>query len=501
MSNFIRNFDWEVKEGKTYLYMTNRPRFILGLDDIWIDLDVEYADVAEYVNLMPEDVPEELLTKFNEYMDIHDRYWLSGQLPDVVVDTDNPDILDAWTRTDDIKQLEEANGIQYPREMIWVDGAPDVPGVIILPYDDYDKVYTIEDTNTITYLDEYTEGMERPYYIKENGKTYMYVNHFSGGAGTQADPYIVSTPTDLDNVRNNLGAYYKMDQDIDMSGWGNFTPIGNFTGEFDGGGYKLISPTVAIDTYYAGIFAYISGTSVIKHLGVENGDISITNPSRHTAGGIVGMAKENSTIEKCWFTGTVYTGYANAGGIAGLCLNYATIRNCWTNANVTADQTNAGGITSHVYDDSTIEYCYAAGTVTSAVEAGGLFADFMADETETITINDCFYDTTTSGLTSGVGDTGTTYDAGTGFSGKTTSAMQTQSTFTNWDFSNIWTMGSSYPILKAPSLKGSSTLSSNVNVIGLNAFANYDLATDFDKGTYSNTKVVEGKLTLTQGGA
>ncbi|MCA1807646.1 MAG: DUF2341 domain-containing protein, partial [Actinobacteria bacterium] len=72
------------------------------------------------------------------------------------------------------------------------------------------------------------------------------------GSGTEADPYLVSTPQDLDDVRNDMDAYYRLTQDIDLtfdtqdpngdfynagSGW---APIGTFSGEIDLGGHSII---------------------------------------------------------------------------------------------------------------------------------------------------------------------------------------------------------------------------------------------------------------------
>jgi hypothetical protein len=84
----------------------------------------------------------------------------------------------------------------------------------------------------------------------------------------------------------------------------------------------------------------------------------------------------------------------------------------------------------------TIENSYAMGNVndgSGALTVGGLIA--YNDETLT-TITNSYWDTETSGqLTS---------DGGTG---KTTAEMKTQSTYTNWDFVNIWAIkeGISYP--------------------------------------------------------
>jgi len=48
---------------------------------------------------------------------------------------------------------------------------------------------------------------------------------------------LISTPQQLDDIRNNLSGIYELSNDIDMSSWGNWTPIDDFSGSLDGKGY------------------------------------------------------------------------------------------------------------------------------------------------------------------------------------------------------------------------------------------------------------------------
>lgn len=49
---------------------------------------------------------------------------------------------------------------------------------------------------------------------------------FEGGTGTPEDPYQIATAEQLDAIRNNLGASYVLVNDIDLSNYGNWVPIG-----------------------------------------------------------------------------------------------------------------------------------------------------------------------------------------------------------------------------------------------------------------------------------
>lgn len=121
---------------------------------------------------------------------------------------------------------------------------------------------------------------------------------FAGGSGTADDPYQVSTPAQLDAVRNDLSAHYVQINDIDMSAFGNFVPIGTmtytnsvtdeqqrqfedmdgdpFTGTYDGRCYQITGLTIKEnDLDCVGLFAACSESSIIKNVILENATLDI----------------------------------------------------------------------------------------------------------------------------------------------------------------------------------------------------------------------------------
>ena len=171
-----------------------------------------------------------------------------------------------------------------------------------------------------------------PAYSTEN------TTEFAGGDGTERNPYRVSTPEQLDNVRNYLNAYFIQTQDIDMTaataeggafynegaGW---EPIGtkeqtSFSGNYDGGNYRIIGlkcDQSDSGTAYAGLFGYNSG--VIQNLGIDVGAVS----SYYSyAGGIAGYNR--GSVINCYNTGTI-SAEDYAGGITGY--NSGSITNCY----------------------------------------------------------------------------------------------------------------------------------------------------------------------------
>jgi hypothetical protein len=280
---------------------------------------------------------------------------------------------------------------------------------------------------------------------------------YSGGTGQPTDPYLISTPEDLDAVGANpadWGSHFLLINDINLAGYTGtqFNIIGNsttkFTGVFDGNDHKVINLT--IDTAgsgndYLGLFGYIGkdryslSRAELKNLGVENINITGGNSS-HCLGGLCGY-NDGGRIRNCFSTGQVTGGYHSAflGGLVGD--NHGgTISNSYSTGSVSGDNV-VGGLCGGNF--GRISNCYSTGQVDGSGPLGGLTGNSSSDK-----ISNCFWDVNTSGL-----------DTSFGGIGKTTIEMQTMSTFTDagWDFAaesangtdDIWLIpdNQSYPIL------------------------------------------------------
>ncbi len=205
------------------------------------------------------------------------------------------------------------------------------------------------------------------------------------GSGTESDPYQVSTAEELAAFREavNSGEDYAgktvtLTADITLSG--NWTPIGNqsgqFKGTFEGGGHCIKDLNVNIEEDskpYGGLFGYIGTGGTVQNLGVT-GKVSVI-PSNVIAyaGGIAGRNK--GTIKNCFTTVEVEAwtnSYTNsyAGGIAGC--NQSDISNCYATGEISS-ALYAGGIAGSNYsNDGNISYCYATGKVNSNNNVAGI---------------------------------------------------------------------------------------------------------------------------------
>lgn len=250
----------------------------------------------------------------------------------------------------------------------------------------------------------------------------------------------IKTADDLNNIRNNMYGSYVLMNDIDMSDYGNWSPIGitlssPFYGKFDGQGHKITGLTVSHDfsqsvilgyPYVVGLFGVCDGAQ-IKNVYIEDADMYIStstgyNYSSHIgdtydiyAGIVSGYATNNTVVYNCHTSGKVNAyayseGYSStiAGGIIG-CADNSIISYSYNSADVnstyqsqiTAYDALAGGITGKFLNDGNIDKCYNTANVVARTYdfgnaiAGGIVGKAVSSELE---ITDCFNEADISGL-------------------------------------------------------------------------------------------------------
>jgi hypothetical protein len=156
------------------------------------------------------------------------------------------------------------------------------------------------------------------------------------------------------------------------------------------------------------------------------------------AGGLVG-GNYGGMIENSYATGNVIeegdgeTG--KSGGLLGYNDDYygaSIVDNCYATGNVSGT-TDVGGLVGYNSSGTSVTNCYSTGSVSGTSQVGGLIGD------NTGAVTDSFWDKQTSGK-----------DTSAGGTGKTTADMKEESTFTNWDFVEIWNIGEeqTYPFLR-----------------------------------------------------
>ena len=180
---------------------------------------------------------------------------------------------------------------------------------------------------------------------------------FAGGSGTEEDPYQVSTPEQLDEVRNNLDKYFIQINDIDMSestseggiywndgkGW---TPIGDnsnaFSGLYNGQNYKISNLNCMDETTeYVGLFGYNNGilkNIVMDKCSVSNGKYTGMLVGKNGSTNSYTHYIENINVLNCTILGSDYTGAISGMNIGG------SIKNIRINDCNISGTTNVGGV-------------------------------------------------------------------------------------------------------------------------------------------------------------
>ncbi len=228
---------------------------------------------------------------------------------------------------------------------------------------------------------------------------------FSGkGSGTTDDPYLITTANELNQMRHNLEACYKLMRDIDLTEWlsennpsQGWMPVGAkdepFKGTFDGNGKTLKLFINRPDQENVGFMGVVD-RATIKNLTVR-GNIT----GKTSVGGIIGYCNGLSSpaceIENCHYVGNV-----NGGGIVGKISYYsaksnvgpiATIKNCSFTGKAEA------GIVYRcemVY----IQGCKVNATIESEDAAGGIIGIiYPGIDTQTIDIFSEVHDCSVSG--------------------------------------------------------------------------------------------------------
>lgn len=150
----------------------------------------------------------------------------------------------------------------------------------------------------------------------------MANGRFGGGNGSHATPYLVEDGKDLDAVRFNIHEQYRQTKNINLKNHGNWVPIPEFDGGYDGKGYTIDGMQLTGQGYSdMGLFAALEYGGYIQNVHLKSISVDITMPGIHTFGGIVGNNRAG-TIFKCSVEGTalftsVFHGITYVGGLVG----------------------------------------------------------------------------------------------------------------------------------------------------------------------------------------
>jgi filamentous hemagglutinin family protein len=311
-----------------------------------------------------------------------------------------------------------------------------------------------------------------------NGNPYSGFVTLNGGS-TLTAYMLVNDVNQLQAVNTNLSGNYALGKNIDASatsGWNSgagFSPIGNtFSGVIDGGSHTISGLFINMPST-TNIGMFVSNSGWIKNLGLINANVTGNNGtgilvSNNTGNitdsyvtgsvngvwGVGGLVAGNSgTINRSYSTASVTT-LRDSGGLAGA--NNGTISNSYATGSVTGTAgiyTALGSLVGVIHGNSIITNSYATGRVSSP--GGGLIAYKCVgwDCAAYIgSLTNSYWDTAAVGQGDYYG-----WNLGTG---KTTTQMKQQASFSGWDFTNTWQIveGTSSPTLRVASAQSVTVL-------------------------------------------
>ena len=205
---------------------------------------------------------------------------------------------------------------------------------------------------------------------------------FAGGSGSSEDPWKIATAEQLDRIRDDLTGHYILIDDIDLSGYENWMPIGTFqprsdapedaevphpdyafTGTFDGAGHTISNLTISCEAPMgAGLFGCASGTesnaASIGHFTLKDVNVS----GFYLVGGAVGLQFMNCPVSDIHLEGdNKLTGMQGIGGIVGT--GFDLISDCSATADVivSGDDGACAGLIAGGTTMSSIKNCQVTG--------------------------------------------------------------------------------------------------------------------------------------------
>lgn len=194
-----------------------------------------------------------------------------------------------------------------------------------------------------------------------------------GGKGTADDPYIITTAQRLNEVREHLDAHYVLASDIDLSGYGDWMPIGMnttpFTGHFDGNGHTISGMKVVYSLGgEGGLFGTIGSGGKVQNLVLSNVNISMPE-AIGPVGALAGQLE--GEVSQIRVTGGTVTGNSSVGGLVGTTSGGAVITASCTGVKVEGTLFSTGGLVGFL-QNALVDASCSTGEVSGNAYVGGL---------------------------------------------------------------------------------------------------------------------------------
>ena len=225
------------------------------------------------------------------------------------------------------------------------------------------------------------------------------------GDGSEAQPYIISSPEQLNEMQEELngsngasleGKYFRQGANIkfDKTVTNNYTPVKTFKGHYDGAGYTIGGLNINTPAANAGLFIDVADGSTVQNVIIADASISGA-----AAGGIANQLLGSSMIDNCHVlkdvsiaaTNSTVASNVSAGGIVA-CMTDGSpvVTNCTSHATLSSAVGYAGGIVGTLGKGSLANCIYLGGKPTTHDDNfwSAITFDFSDGNA---TVEDCYF--------------------------------------------------------------------------------------------------------------
>ena len=229
-------------------------------------------------------------------------------------------------------------------------------------------------------------------------------------------PTEIRTAEEFDAIRNNLKGYYILCNDIDLSAYSTWTPIGyatkaadgslsysgtGFQGEFNGNGYTVSGVNIDLaqtNLITVGLFGFVDTSAVVSNVKVE-ANIAGSATTSEYIGTLTGV--NYGVVNNCEIISTInMNGALYIGGVVGQ--NNGNLTDCTADISIKASNSNSNGyyvggiagqfVIGNMADNTakanieitSCNFCYVGGITGNAY---GAFNGTNCDVTITVSAN------------------------------------------------------------------------------------------------------------------
>ncbi|MEG2020466.1 MAG: hypothetical protein RR087_01760, partial [Oscillospiraceae bacterium] len=192
-----------------------------------------------------------------------------------------------------------------------------------------------------------------------------------GGDGTEATPYLISKAEDFKFLAQQSTAYFKLANDIDLSGisFSTINTDNGFLGQLDGDNRIIKNMTINAASGDAALISTLgNGTNNVRGRVIN---LVFENPVINAANGnaAVVACESKGIIKNVHIKGGNVTATGLAGGFTANCGDTSELIECSTTASIKG-AVEVGGLSGHI-DKGLVSMCFIGGSVGGAAPAQG----------------------------------------------------------------------------------------------------------------------------------